>query len=382
MHTVLSLFTAIFLGAVYCQKFIDDTCTIKSTGAKGVCTLFANCEKAREDLKYNRFPHVCGFQETQPIVCCPQSQNVTRETSVTEKNAPVARKPGEISRRKCEEYSQYVYEILVPPTGLVGQKPVKKYECGHQVTKLIVGGDPAGRKEFPHMAAIGYNSSDEGMQWLCGGSILSSRYVLTAAHCLCDVNAGKALWVRVGVTKLNDTSYHRQQIRIADRILHPEYRENSFYHDIALLRLERDVTLNLFSRPACLYLKSKIMAVTAIATGWGHTDFAGSTSNDLLKVMLDLYNETTCSRFYENERTLPQGILDNLHICAGSVEGHNDTCQGDSGGPLQIFHSGDNIRCMYDIIGVTSFGRGCAGGAGIYVRVSNYIKWIEDIVWP
>ncbi|XP_063907522.1 serine protease snake-like isoform X1 [Zophobas morio] len=365
MRTVLSLFTAIFLGAVCCQKLIGDICIIKSTGAKGACTLFANCEKARVDLKqYFRFPQVCGFQETQLIVCCTPR-----------------RIPGEISKAKCEEYSRYVYKTSVPPIALYDAKPVTRNECGHQVTKLIVGGEAAGRKEFPHMAAIGYDSPGEGIKWLCGGTILSERYVLTAAHCLSDHNAGNALWVRLGVTNLNST-YRRQEIKISERIPHPEYKPNSYYHDIGLLRLEKEAQLNSYSRPACLYLDSKITKKRAIATGWGHTSFNGATSNDLLKVVLDLFDQSTCGAYYQNYRKVSQGILDNLQVCAGSVDATKDTCQGDSGGPLQIYHTDNKIKCMYDIIGVTSFGRGCAGSPGVYVRISNYIKWIEDIVWP
>jgi secreted trypsin-like serine protease len=56
--------------------------------------------------------------------------------------------------------------------------------------------------------------------------------------------------------------------------------------------------------------------------------------------------------------------------------------QGDSGGPLQIYHVGDEIKCMYDIIGITSSSKFCLGNPGIYTRVSYFIKWIEDIVWP
>ncbi|KAJ8965358.1 hypothetical protein NQ314_004198 [Rhamnusium bicolor] len=59
---------------------------------------------------------------------------------------------------------------------------------------------------------------------------------------------------------------------------------------------------------------------------------------------------------------------------------------GDSGGPLQVYHENTNdINCMYDIVGITSFGRSCGlkeNIPGIYTRVSTYIKWIEDIVWP
>lgn len=71
-------------------------------------------------------------------------------------------------------------------------------------------------------------------------------------------------------------------------------------------------------------------------------------------------------------------------ICAGDPRGgwKKDACQGDSGGPLQIITS--NTSCLFQVIGVTSFGIGCASVdiPGVYTRVSHYLNWIEDIVWP
>lgn len=56
--------------------------------------------------------------------------------------------------------------------------------------------------------------------------------------------------------------------------------------------------------------------------------------------------------------------------------------QGDSGGPLQLYHP--HQSCMYEIIGVTSFGKGCGNinTPGVYTRVYHYLDWIEGIVWP
>ena len=137
---------------------------------------------------------------------------------------------------------------------------------------------------------------------------------------------GNALWVRLGITRLTDR-YRRQQIKIAERIPHPEYRVDSHCHDIGLLRLKKAARLNSFSQPACLYLDSEIRSERAIATGWGYTSYGGSTSNDLLKVVLDLFNQNTCGLYYQNYSRLSRGIVDNLQVCAGSVNATKDTCQ-------------------------------------------------------
>lgn len=80
-------------------------------------------------------------------------------------------------------------------------------------------------------------------------------------------------------------------------------------------------------------------------------------------------------------KSLPSGIITS-QLCAGELNGGKDTCQGDSGGPIQIVKN--NPYCMYDIVGVTSFGKFCGfkNSPAVYTKVSYYIPWIESIVWP
>jgi hypothetical protein len=362
-------FVIVLIQLVSSQRFVGDLCTLESSGAPGVCELFKECKQARDDLqKHQLFPQQCGYQKNEPIVCCLKKSK---------------RKPGEISLKKCQEYSRLVYEVNRAPVLIINAPNITKNECGHKIIKLIVGGTNATRKEFPHMAVIGFEPQPGDIKWLCGGTVLSKHYILTAAHCLSHQEHGRARYVRIGVTDLEDTN-HRQQLEVEELIPYPEYKSSSHYHDIGLLRLKRSAKLDSFTVPACLYRKHDIEAEKAIATGWGHTTWGGSGSNNLLKVTLDLFDHASCNRSYKNQisRRLKDGIIDEIQVCAGSLDDEKDTCQGDSGGPLQIFHESKDIKCMYDIIGVTSFGKACSGSPGVYVRVSQYIGWIEDIVWP
>lgn len=120
----------------------------------------------------------------------------------------------------------------------------------------------------------------------------------------------------------------------------------------------------------------------AVVSGWGHTEYAGSPSPALMKVVLSIVSNSQCNKYYyNNQRQLPDGIRKTM-LCAGEKAGGKDACQGDSGGPLQVARS-DN-PCLFDIIGVTSFGKGCANAntAGVFTRISEYVPWIEGIVWP
>uniref|UniRef100_A0A182LRF2 Peptidase S1 domain-containing protein n=1 Tax=Anopheles culicifacies TaxID=139723 RepID=A0A182LRF2_9DIPT len=100
----------------------------------------------------------------------------------------------------------------------------------------------------------------------------------------------------------------------------------------------------------------------------------------MLKVSLNVFTTSGCAVFFQRNRRVPQGLRD-THLCAGFLAGGRDACTGDSGGPLQI--STHDEACVAQVIGITSFGIGCGSTTpGIYTRVSEFVDWIESIVWP
>lgn len=100
-------------------------------------------------------------------------------------NTPVNRESIISFTIECLEYSELVYENETIPARIPGALPVVQRvdKCSFKVVQLIVGGTAAAAKEFPHMARLGYGNSNI-VQWECGGTIISNRFILTAGHCV------------------------------------------------------------------------------------------------------------------------------------------------------------------------------------------------------
>ncbi|XP_033341642.2 venom protease [Megalopta genalis] len=381
------LFTLLLaVSSIQGQGYEDDDCTVDS--GPGKCKRLEQCPSVYDELlKGNPPVAVCGFIGFQQLVCCPSTVQPTTTTTTTEATAvtggsePLSAKS--ISRSKCEEYSRAVYQLVIPPLLSVDSQAVNVSVCAIKSRKLIVGGKKADPKEFPHMAAIGFDGP-EGVIFSCGGSLISERYVLSAAHCFYSVEWGPPTWVRVGDMNLErtDDKAKPQQVKIIERLRHPDYKRPAMYHDIGLLKLKSPVTFDAWVRPLCLpyFVPDTANEKVATAVGWGKVDWGDENgSNDLLKVTINLVDNDRCNRSVRDDRVVPRGVIDNWQICAG--EPGKDTCQGDSGGPLVILNP--DYNCMYSILGVTSFGGLCGSAIpGVYARVSHYVPWIEKTIWP
>ncbi|KAK1885611.1 Transmembrane protease serine 6, partial [Dissostichus eleginoides] len=217
----------------------------------------------------------------------------------------------------------------------------KHCDCGlRQFSSRIVGGANATEGEWPWQASLQVRGHH-----ICGGALISSQWVVSAAHCFYDDSLySPSVWtVYLGKLRLNPSSDTEEVARVLRIQLHPYYDSESHDYDLALLQLDRPASALLagHNRPACLPPPAHQLepGLLCWVTGWGALREGGSASNVLQKV---------------------------------------DVRLGDSGGPLVC----QEPSGRWFLAGVVSWGKGCGRPDfyGVYTRITRLTEWIQEVI--
>ncbi|XP_046998531.1 CLIP domain-containing serine protease 14D-like [Schistocerca americana] len=369
------LLLLLLLGFASASPFLlkeGDSC--RDGPSAGRCLRVRHCGPALQAIRRGRPPPPrCGFAGLEEVVCC---------ADVAGREGDAADLAGDGGRRDADAGASN--DIAADDgAGAAATDRPSTAACGIYKNQwsgpddYILGGKMAGVGEFPHMAALGYNLPDtEGLSWLCGGTLISDQFVLTAAHCCANRITGRPVSVRLGTLSPSSGAAGDSDYGVSRLILHPGYSRRQRYHDIALLELDRRVDLGGAVFPACLDT-SPAHGADFLATGWGATNAAGTrASSVLMKTTISPFPLSDCQNAYKDR--FPRGLNSSV-ICAGDPQGKTDTCVGDSGGPLVRGN-----KAPYTVVGITSLGPKPCGGSvpSIYTRVSSYVGWLEKLVWP
>ncbi|XP_062844440.1 transmembrane protease serine 4b [Trichomycterus rosablanca] len=239
-------------------------------------------------------------------------------------------------------------------------------DCGEVLGgDRIVGGADTEIEAWPWQVSLQWNT-----QHVCGGSLISRRWVISAAHCFTGRIKELSMW-RVALGRTHVTS--SGAVSVETILLHQSYKPKSHDYDIAMLRLTWDVTPEDTVHPVCLppYQLPIKQGAELVVTGWGLLHEKGGLPSVLQKAAVPLIDQSVCS----NASVYGSAITPRM-LCAGYLKGKVDSCQGDSGGPLVYLSS------RWHLVGVVSWGVGCAreGLPGVYTDVRQLLDWIYRIM--
>jgi trypsin len=278
-------------------------------------------------------------------------------------------------------------------------------QSGGSVQPRVVGGSTASTATYPWQAAVVFSATSpyQGLnphqRQFCGGSLLTSRIVITAAHCVYDLDpdcnsiGGQALClpsdpggdgtkkvdpddvnVILGQSTLS-TAPPSSELPVQAVLYQSNYNPNYQNHGVP----RYDVAYLVLAAPGSAQTQIKVAGTDEGAlwdpgsiveiSGWGSTSACttscGSTVDTLRAATVQTIADTSCV----SPLAYGSNFDANTMVCAGYMSGGVDTCTGDSGGPLEAPLEGGGYR----LVGITSWGDGCAqpGLPGVYTRVAG-----------
>ncbi|XP_067434480.1 suppressor of tumorigenicity 14 protein homolog isoform X1 [Thunnus thynnus] len=246
--------------------------------------------------------------------------------------------------------------------------------CGTRPRKRtkIVGGSDAGAGSWPWQVSLQMDRYGH----VCGATLVSNRWLISAAHCFQDSDAIKysdtrAWRAHMGMRVMTTGNNGAATRPIRRILLHPQYDQFTSDYDIALLELSAPVFFNDLVQPVCVPASSHTFTTgtSCYVTGWGVLMEDGELASRLQEASVKIINRNTCNKLYDDAVTPRM-------LCAGNLQGGVDACQGDSGGPLVCL---ERSRRWF-LAGIVSWGEGCArqNRPGVYTQVVKFTDWIHQ----
>ena len=390
---------------------VEESCVLKES-CQGWCDQLRLFGISSQNTRQLLNDKLCGFQGRDAKVCCKKekvTQKISCDTPPTPQTQP----------------------LLTPPR--TPQRPSQP-ECGIpgdiQDTRVANGVPVPSPGAWPWMARLIYSANEKSpAKTFCGGALVSSRHIITAAHCIQDDKIGKPIAVVLGDVDVTteydcvDTNdecgadgrqglecynngwcakpavkYNVKRITVA-----PAYNKTGGgegfggrfpINDIAVIELEQEVTFTNLIRPACLPTSEKAFDYPSspmVLKGWGNEVAGlGAPSSSSILQMLPGLRETPLEDTKDLngcKTLLGLPLLDSQMCIEGSEDSevNSNACQGDSGGPVSLLHRGNKGEAgHWQLVGVISFGSGRCGSRTplVVTRVGEpaTLAWVKQII--
>ncbi|XP_030394254.1 transmembrane protease serine 13 isoform X2 [Gopherus evgoodei] len=323
-----------------------ESCSHRAVRCDGV----VDCSQKSDELDCVRFRwdqsllHIYSSTENQWLPVCSNAWNDS------------------FSKKTCQQLG---FQSSKCPTGKYVS--LRCTSCGQRTSGRIIGGNEASASKWPWQVSLQY-----GLSHICGGTVIDTQWVLTAAHCF-FMNSVKILNEWKVYAGASDLLHPAKGIPTAQIIINSNYSDDHDDYDIALVKLATPLTISGQVRPACLPMSGQTFRAgrTCFITGFGKTsEDEENTSPKLREAEVSLIDYKIC-----NSSSVYEGDLTPRMMCAGYLQGGRDSCQGDSGGPLVCE---DDSR--WYVAGVTSWGTGCGqkNKPGVYTQVTELLSWIHS----
>ncbi|XP_006868903.1 PREDICTED: serine protease 42-like [Chrysochloris asiatica] len=260
---------------------------------------------------------------------------------------------------------------FLPSFEITGSGEISSPGCGKSDVK-IVGGEDSKEGEWPWQVSLRIRKKH-----ICGGSLISNQWVLTAAHCILSHFTYSVKMGDVEYGEINTSVV----VPIQNIIVHPEFtRTGTVQNDIALLHLLFPVNFTKTIKPICIPKETfKVAPGTRCwVTGWGRQGEGDKPrySEILRKVDQYIIRYENCNNIMKQTMSRFMDLVLEGMVC-GYKAGGKDSCQGDSGGPMVCEYNDTWMQ-----VGIVSWGLGCGrhGTPGIYTEVSVYRNWLVAVM--
>ncbi|CAH0696692.1 unnamed protein product [Spodoptera exigua] len=270
-------------------------------------------------------------------------------------------------------------------------RPKTELLCGHvlmnkdkksdrSVTATLEG-------QWPWQIALYQQQTSVDFRYICGGTLVSRRHVVTAAHCVTKkfstrVVNQNTLTVYLGKHNLRN-SVEGVQVKFVSRIfVHPDYNSTVFSSDLAILELRDEVTYSDRVQPVCLWPEKEtdikyVVGDRGSVVGWGY-ESTGKAREELTLLEMPVVDQQTCLNSYEQFFGI---FTSDKTFCAGYRD-VGSACNGDSGGGM-VFEK-DGAWYLRGVVSLSVARKGVyrcdPNHYVIFTDVAKFLPWIEEHV--